>query len=86
MLLLLLFLEKSIESVVKIYVTTVSPSYLQPWSVKMQREAFGSGFCISNKRILTNAHVVANATSVMIRTHSSDKKYPAKVAADTNHR
>ena len=33
------------------------------------------------RRLLTNAHVVANQSSVMVRKHGSAKKYPAQVRA-----
>ncbi|KNC81053.1 hypothetical protein SARC_06613 [Sphaeroforma arctica JP610] len=38
--------ERYLDSVVKIFAVTVSPNYIQPWSVKPQRESTGSGFVI----------------------------------------
>eukprot|EP00123_Amoebidium_parasiticum_P017530 comp23888_c0_seq1/m.41949 comp23888_c0_seq1/g.41949 ORF comp23888_c0_seq1/g.41949 comp23888_c0_seq1/m.41949 type:complete len:589 (-) comp23888_c0_seq1:319-2085(-) len=69
-----------LDSVVKIYAVTVSPNYIQPWTMKPQKESTGSGFAIAGRRLLTNAHVVANQSSVMVRKHGSSKKYPAQVA------
>ena len=37
------------------------------------------GFVISGHRILTNAHVVADHTFVLVRKHGSPKKFLAKV-------
>lgn len=61
--------------VVKLMVTSVSRSYSEPWRRKPQRESSGTGFLIqweedSNNqsiRIVTNAHVVRNATTVRAR-------------------
>uniref|UniRef100_A0A803RBS7 Uncharacterized protein n=1 Tax=Cannabis sativa TaxID=3483 RepID=A0A803RBS7_CANSA len=41
----------------------------------------GSGFVIHGKRILTNAHVVADHTFVLVRKHGSPTKYRAQVQA-----
>ncbi|MDR1481358.1 MAG: S1C family serine protease [Synergistaceae bacterium] len=40
----------------------------------------GSGFAISGHRVVTNAHVIANADSVVIKTYAGDK-YGANVEA-----
>lgn len=42
---------------------------------------FFVGFVIAGKKIITNAHVVANHTSVKVRKHGSPTKYKAKVWA-----
>eukprot|EP01134_Creolimax_fragrantissima_P003580 CFRG3580T1 len=70
--------ERYLDSVVKIFAVTVSPNYIQPWTVKPQRESTGSGFAIRGRKILTNAHVVANGTSIMVRKHGSPKKFAAR--------
>lgn len=61
--------------VVKLMVTSVSRSYSEPWRRKPQRESSGTGFLISWEdkdahqpiRIITNAHVVRNASTVRAR-------------------
>jgi len=60
--------------VVKLMVTSVSRSYSEPWRRKPQRESSGTGFLISwgedtqqPIRVITNAHVVRNATTVRAR-------------------
>lgn len=39
------------------------------------------GFIISGKKILTNAHVIADHTFVLVRKHGSPTKYRAEVQA-----
>lgn len=39
------------------------------------------GFFLKDRRILTNAHVVADYTFVMVRKHGSPTKYRAEVKA-----
>ncbi|KAJ7973654.1 Protease Do-like [Quillaja saponaria] len=58
-----------------------SPNYFLPWQNKSQRETMGSGFVISGRRILTNAHVVADHTFVLVRKHGSPTKYRAEIKA-----
>ncbi|CAH9072988.1 unnamed protein product [Cuscuta epithymum] len=74
-------IELALDSVVKIFTVSSSPNYFLPWQNKSQRESTGSGFVISGKRILTNAHVVADHTFVLVRKHGSPTKYRAKVQA-----
>ncbi|KAL3696064.1 hypothetical protein R1sor_010140 [Riccia sorocarpa] len=73
--------ELALDSVVKIFTMASSPNYFLPWQNKPQREITGSGFVISNRRILTNAHVVADQTYVVVRKHGSPTKYRAEVQA-----
>jgi S1-C subfamily serine protease len=59
--------------VVKLVVTSVTRSYSEPWRRRTQRESGGTGFLIpwnenQTVRILTNAHVVRNASSVRARS------------------
>lgn len=42
---------------------------------------FFPGFVISGRRIITNAHVVADQTFVKVRKHGSPEKFKAKVEA-----
>lgn len=52
------------KSVVKLFVQTSTPNYCMPWQMKRQQSCTGSGFVISGRRILTNAHVTAYQKSV----------------------
>ncbi|KAJ9540212.1 hypothetical protein OSB04_026718 [Centaurea solstitialis] len=74
-------IELALDSVVKIFTVSSSPNYLLPWQNKSQRESMGSGFVIYGKRIVTNAHVVADHTFVLVRKHGSPTKYRAEVKA-----
>ncbi|KAH7569773.1 hypothetical protein JRO89_XS06G0264700 [Xanthoceras sorbifolium] len=71
----------ALDSVVKIFTVSSSPNYFMPWQKKSQRETTGSGFAIPGKKILTNAHVVADNTFVLVRKHGSPTKYRALVHA-----
>ncbi|CAK7326008.1 unnamed protein product [Dovyalis caffra] len=74
-------IELALDSVVKIFTVASSPNYFLPWQNKSQRETMGSGFVITGKKILTNAHVVADHTFVLVRKHGSSTKYRAEVKA-----
>ncbi|MBA0688567.1 hypothetical protein Goari_006343 [Gossypium aridum] len=74
-------IELALDSVVKIFTVSSSPNYFLPWQNKSQRETMGSGFVIPGKKILTNAHVVADHTFVLVRKHGSPTKYRAEVQA-----
>ncbi|KAK4770723.1 hypothetical protein SAY87_031255 [Trapa incisa] len=76
-----LAIEMALDSVVKIFTVSSSPNYFLPWQNKPQRETMGSGFLIHGKRILTNAHVVADHTFVLVRKHGCPVKYRADVLA-----
>ncbi|XP_059665551.1 protease Do-like 10, mitochondrial [Cornus florida] len=76
-----LAIELALDSVVKIFTVSSSPNYNLPWQNKSQRETMGSGFVIPGKRILTNAHVVADHTFVLVRKHGSPTKYRAEIQA-----
>lgn len=52
---------------------------LCPWTRTQQVTSSGSGFIIANRRIMTNAHVVANAIDIRVRPHGSVKRYAGKV-------
>ncbi|ONK73025.1 uncharacterized protein A4U43_C04F26320 [Asparagus officinalis] len=74
-------IELALDSVVKIFTVSSSPNYFLPWQNKSQRDSMGSGFVLSGRRILTNAHVVADHTFVLVRKHGSPTKYRAQVQA-----
>jgi S1-C subfamily serine protease len=69
------------RAVVKIFATFSEPNFTQPWANRPQQKGSGSGFIVSGRRILTNAHVTAYATSVEVRKHGDASKYPARVVA-----
>jgi S1-C subfamily serine protease len=67
------------NSIVKIFAMRSNPNYYQPWQNYSQRSSVGSGFVISGNRIVTNAHIVANQTFLMVRKQGEQKKYIAKL-------
>jgi S1-C subfamily serine protease len=67
------------DSVIKIYTTQSAPDYFTPWRLLTPRQSSGSGSVISGNQILTNAHVVANASYVQAQKHNDPKRYLARV-------
>ena len=76
--------QKSIErlkdAVVKIHTTSTPPDYFTPWRLLNANQSSGSGSVISGHRILTNAHVIADATYIQAQKHGDPRKYLARVA------
>ena len=72
--------EASSEPVVKVYTVHSAVSPFTPWTTKSQEESTGSGFSIEvdgELCILTNAHVVSDATYVEVRKAGDARKYVA---------
>ncbi|CAL5228784.1 g11976 [Coccomyxa viridis] len=73
--------EKLMETVVKVFCMHSEPNYSLPWQRKRQFSSTSSGFVISDRRILTNAHSVDHHTQVKVRRRGSDTKFVAAVLA-----
>ena len=67
------------RSIIKIYTTSAAPDYFTPWRLLTPSQSSGSGSVISGNRILTNAHVVANASYVQVQKHNDPTRYTARV-------
>jgi len=67
------------DSVIKIYTTQAAPDYFTPWRLLTPRQSSGSGSVIEGNKILTNAHVVANASYVQAQKHNDPQRYQARV-------
>jgi len=67
------------DSVVRIYTVDQTPDYLVPWGPGGSRESWGTGFIISDRRILTNAHVVSNARFISLEKEGVARRYEAQV-------
>ena len=67
------------NSVIKIYTTQAAPDYFTPWRLLSPRQSSGSGSVIQGHKILTNAHVVANASYVQAQKHNDPRRYLAQV-------
>jgi len=68
-----------LRSVIKIFAVRTEPNLSMPWQMKRQYSTTASGFAISDKRIVTNAHAVAFQTSIRVRKHGSAEKFVARV-------
>lgn len=73
--------NKIMASIVKVFSVMSSPNYILPWQNKPMKEVTGSGFAIAGKRIMTNAHVVADEKYITVRKLGSPIKYHATVIA-----
>jgi S1-C subfamily serine protease len=67
--------------VVRVFATTQAPDYDCPWQVRPPERGTGSGVVIAGGKILTGAHVVANATFVQVQKPSDPDKAVARVQA-----
>jgi len=66
-------------SVVQIFSVANKPDYYRPWANYPANFGTGSGVIISNNRILTNAHVVADHSFVTVKKRGNASKFIAKV-------
>jgi len=67
------------KAIVKIYTVYTEYDYDMPWQISKQQGRSGSGCIISGKRILTNAHVIADQRFVQVKRAGEVKKYVAEV-------
>ncbi len=67
------------SSVVRIYAVSQTPDYTTPWEPGKSETGMGTGFVISGRRILTNAHVVSNARFIAIEKEGDARRYEARV-------
>ena len=67
------------KSVVQIFTSFQEPNWSAPWIFNLPRRASGTGFLIDGNRIMTNAHVVAWTTQLIVRRYHDPKPYFAKV-------
>ncbi len=67
------------RSVVRIYTVSQTPDFQTPWDPGSSEEGWGSGFIISGRRILTNAHVVSNARFISVEKEGDSRRYEARV-------
>ncbi|CAN4093523.1 unnamed protein product [Withania somnifera] len=69
----------SMDAVVKVFCVHTEPNFSLPWQRKRQYSSSSSGFIISGRRVLTNAHSVEHHTQVKLKKRGSDTKYLATV-------
>jgi S1-C subfamily serine protease len=68
------------NSVIKVYSTVVIPDNGSPWQSLSPMQITGSAAVISDNRILTNAHVVADAKYIQVQKHKDPNKYIAEIS------
>ena len=71
--------DRITQSIVKIIATHNHPDYSSPWQRHGIHTVTGSGVIIAGKRILTNAHVVADQTLLEVQREGSGNTYTAEV-------
>ena len=67
------------DSIVQVSTTHRAYDYESPWAPPYLKRSGGSGFIIEGSRIVTNAHVIMNASFIEIRSASSHRWYEAEV-------
>lgn len=72
------------NSVVKIFTTTTSPNYLEPWENPTFSNYIGSGVIIKDNQILTSAHVVSGGKFIEVQKENDSKKYEATIKYISN--
>jgi S1-C subfamily serine protease len=68
-----------VSSVVKVFCERYGYNYQAPWQLDSAESATGSGSIIAGSRILTNAHVVANAKFIQVKRAGAKDKVEAEV-------
>jgi len=71
--------EEMKNSVVQIATTHKSYDYESPWAPPTTDRSGGSGFIIEGNRIVTNAHVIKDASFIEVRCGSSREWHEARV-------
>lgn len=69
------------RGVVRVYATTQSGDHENPWQSTTPQSTTGSGVIIEGDRILTGAHVVADATFLQVQKINAPDKVLARVLA-----
>lgn len=66
-------------SIVKVDVVKSAPDLTAPWQRSSLQKGVGSGVVIDGKRILTNAHVVADQVNLEVQRRGVGKRFSAQV-------
>lgn len=67
-------------SVVRVLVYTNPPDFFSPWQKIGTQPASGSGVLIDGRRVLTNAHLVADAVGIEVKRAGSGEQFAAAVS------
>lgn len=71
--------QRAMAVTVQVTAIVSPPDYSAPWQCKRMETFTGSGVVIEGNRVLTNAHVVANAASIELRRMGLPDQYLARV-------
>jgi len=71
------------EAVIHFTNSDATLNLASPWKVMAPKTSTGTGFSIGSKRILTNCHVVADATSLRVFKHGVPGNYEARVLCES---
>lgn len=66
------------KGTVRIQTTYIQPDYYTPWRMKNHGALTGSGAIIRGNVILTNAHVVSDATFIQVQKENDPNRYEAE--------
>jgi len=72
-------LDKYRASVVQVLVTSQAEDYTRPWQRPRASNSGGSAFFIGNRRLMTNAHVVSDAKTLLVKRADRPERYQARV-------
>ena len=67
------------SSVLKIRVVSQVPNYTVPWNPGRITQGSGTGFFISGKQILTNAHISSNVRFIAVEKEGDSRQYEARI-------
>lgn len=67
------------DGIVRIEASFLTPDYRTPWQSGLPSSGNGTGWLVGKNRFITNAHVVSNATKLMIRTSNDPEPHEARV-------
>ncbi len=67
------------ESIVEIESASLTPDYQQPWNGGREGGGSGTGFLIGPNQFVTNAHVVADSTRLLVKKYGHPEKYAARL-------
>ncbi len=67
------------SAVFKIHVSSSDPNFTDPWKRQAPSGSSGTGFYIGDDLIMTNAHVIADATFITVLRDGASKPVPARV-------
>jgi S1-C subfamily serine protease len=66
-------------SIVKVFVTSQSEDYRQPWQRPGPQGSSGSAFYIGDRMLMTNAHVISDAKLLYVKRADRVQRYEARV-------